>query len=138
MAGLWEKYASRLTDMTDRRSFMLMVLTALAGASCRDALAKDGDGKSRNRRGRDRDDDDDDLEDDRERIHKAVSEGRARPLRDILRLVRSRYRGELVRVRLKERNGTLVYRIRLIDAKNALIDVEIEAASGRIVKAPGL
>lgn len=151
----WAVFASGRTEMTDRRLFLLTMMLVLAAP--RSVLAKDGDGggksgsddggrdgddsggKSRNRRGRDEDDEDDEDDDgDRDRIRKAVREGRARPLRDILELVRTRYKGQVVRVRLAGRSGRLVYRIRLIDPKNALIDVEVEAATGRIIKAAGV
>lgn len=143
--------------MIDRRLFMLLLLLAAcpSGAQAKDDgdsggrsggddddHGDDGDsgGRSRNRRSRDDDEDDEDDEDDgdRDRIRTAVRQGRARPLRDILDIVRASYRGQVVRVRLMGRGDRLVYRIRLIDSRNALINLDVEAATGRVLKVTGL
>jgi hypothetical protein len=76
--------------------------------------------------------------DDDDRIRRAVRSGQAKPLRQILKSVRSRYDGQVVRVRLTRQAGALLYRIRMIDSTNRLIDVVVEAASGRVVTPSGI
>ncbi|WP_373505103.1 PepSY domain-containing protein [Aestuariivirga sp.] len=93
---------------------------------------------------RDHNDDKDDNKDSKEkddagnRIRAAVRRGEAEPLRDILLAVRKRYKGEVVRIRLTGRGRNMQYRIRIIDAKNKLIEVRVNAKTARIVGASGL
>jgi hypothetical protein len=97
--------------------------------------------------GNDRDDDrEDDRGDDRDgdrndgenRIRDAVRRGDALPLRDILAIVRQKYKGQVVRIRLTGPRDRLVYRIRMIDTQNRLIEVRVNARSRRILGAGGV
>jgi hypothetical protein len=86
---------------------------------------------------RDRDEDESEKEDDDDKIRAAVNRGDAEPLRNILSIVRRRYKGDVVRIRLTGRGTNMLYRIRLIDPKNKLIEVRVNARTARIVGAAG-
>jgi Peptidase propeptide and YPEB domain len=76
-------------------------------------------------------------DDDNKRIRSAVRDGKAEPLRKILSTVRKRYKGEVVRIRLSGKGKGLLYRIRIIEPSNRLIEVRVNASTGRIVGAAG-
>lgn len=82
--------------------------------------------------------DDDGDEDDR--IRAAVKRGEAAPLKTILDVVRQRYDGEVVKIKLVGKGKKMQYRIRLIDGSNNLIEVRVNAANAVIVGStePGL
>lgn len=92
----------------------------------------DGDDDDRGGKG---DDGPGDSAGDGDKIRAAVSRGDAEPLRNILSAVRRRFKGEVVRIRLTGRGMNMLYRIRLIDAKNKLIEVRVNARTARIVGA---
>jgi hypothetical protein len=82
-------------------------------------------------------DDGEDEEDDSQRIRAAVKKGEAAPLRKILDAVRQKYKGEIVGIKLVGKGKSLQYRIRLIDPKNNLIEVRVDAARATIVGTAG-
>lgn len=86
----------------------------------------------------DRDDSASPSRSDQERIRDAVNRGDAAPLRDILAAVRRKYRGDIVRIRLSGSGSRMVYRIRVIDDDNRLIEVRVNAKTGKIVGAGGV
>lgn len=104
----------------------------------------DGGGNSGSGSGGDRDDDSGgDREEsgrrsDDRRIRDAVRSGKAEPLREILSKVRQRYKGDVVRIRLTGAANKLVYRIRIINSDNKLIEVRVNASNGRILNASGV
>jgi uncharacterized membrane protein YkoI len=72
------------------------------------------------------------------RIRRAVSEGRARPLKEILATVHQKYQGDIIRIRLDGSGNKLVYHIRIIDPSNQLFEVLVNAGTGKIVGPAGL
>lgn len=76
-------------------------------------------------------DDDDDSDDDK--IRNAVEAGQAEPLRKILSRVRRNYKGQVVKISLTGQGRNLQYRIRIIDPSNRLVEVRVNARSGRII-----
>lgn len=72
------------------------------------------------------------------KIRAAVRSGKAEPLRDILAIVRKRYHGRVVRIRLTGSGSKLIYRIRIIDPQNNLIEVQVKASNGRILTPSGI
>lgn len=68
-----------------------------------------------------------------DRIRRAVDEGRAEPLSKILEVVRNRYPGEVVNIRLKEAAGSLLYTIRVLTREGRLVDVQVNADTATIV-----
>lgn len=144
--------------MADRRLFLTFLLLGLCGPGL-SALAKDGGDRSDSggndgsgKDGNDRDDsdkDDSDRDDDRgdkkkddrdkddkddgKKIRDAVARGEAEPLKAILKVVRQRYKGKVVDIRLTGEGRNLQYRIRLIDANDRLIEVRVNARNARII-----
>jgi uncharacterized membrane protein YkoI len=74
---------------------------------------------------------------DGDRIRSAVRDGRAEPLRKILSAVRKRYDGQVISIRLTGKNDNLLYRIRMIDRSDKLIEVQVNAKTSRILGATG-
>jgi hypothetical protein len=97
----------------------------------------DSGGDHNDNSGSDRDDDRDEDDDD-DRIRSAVKSGKAEPLRKILATVRKKYKGKVVRIRLSGKGNKMVYRIRMIEADDRLIEVRVNAASGRIIEVAGV
>ena len=66
---------------------------------------------------------------------RAVQQGKALPLRDILVRVLPRYRGQLLNAELVEERGVLVYKLRILDESGNIVNVTSEARTGRILDA---
>ncbi len=82
---------------------------------------------------RDEDEDDDNKVSDQDKASNAVSRGKAKPLRDVLRLVRSKVPGDVLRVRLSRSSGTYFYRITVLTEDGRYRDVVVDAERSRIV-----
>lgn len=76
-------------------------------------------------------------DEDHDRALNAVRNNRAATLKEILAIVRRKYKGEIVRVSLRGNGPNLTYRIKLLDEDNRLIEVLVNAVSRRIVRAKG-
>ena len=70
---------------------------------------------------------------DHRRAGDAVRDGRARPLAEILRIVRPQL-GEILEVELDEDDGVLVYEIKYLDRRGRRMEAEIDARTGRILE----
>ena len=88
----------------------------------------------------DRDDDDkgdddkgDDSKEAGDKIRAAVKRGEAESLGSILPAVRRKYPGKVVRIQLAGKGSRLTYRIRLINRDNKLIEIRVNARSGKIM-----
>ena len=79
-----------------------------------------------------------DDEKDRQAASKAVREGRAAPLRELLRIVKEKYPGDVVDVKLRRAGRTMTYRVRVLDRHGRLLTLSVDAASKRITRAQGL
>lgn len=67
---------------------------------------------------------------------RAVQQGQALPLREILQRVLPVYRGQLLKADLmREQSGRLVYRMRILDDNGKIVIVTAAARSGHIVDA---
>ena len=69
---------------------------------------------------------------DDDKIRAAVKRGDAESLGKILPLVRRKYPGEVIRIQLIGKGSRLTYRIRVINSDNKLIEVRVNARSGKI------
>lgn len=78
--------------------------------------------------------DDDDDEDDHDRARRAVEQGRALPLRVVLDQVERQFQGRAVNVELERERGRLIYEIRLLQADGRVVKLEVDAASGAVLK----
>lgn len=63
-----------------------------------------------------------------------VSEGRIRPLTEIVEAVRKQMPGELIEVELELEDGVYVYDIKLLGPSGRVQEVEADAATGKILK----
>ena len=100
----------------------------------KDDDGKDDDGKDDD--GKDDDGKDDDgKDDDRDssKIRNAVKRGEAESLGKILPNVRRKYPGKVINIRLTGRGSNLTYRIRLISRDNKLMEIRVDAQSGKII-----
>lgn len=80
------------------------------------------------------DDDDDDDDKDQYRAGRAVQQGRARPLTEILNTVRARFGGEVIGIKFKRKDGRYVYKLKVVTSAGQLREVSVDAATGEIVK----
>jgi uncharacterized membrane protein YkoI len=81
--------------------------------------------------------DDDDDDDDHNRASRAVEQGRALPLDKILKLVGARLGGEMIGLKLKSKNGRLVYKLKVVTPAGQLREVSVDATTGEIVGSKG-
>jgi uncharacterized membrane protein YkoI len=121
--------------MSDRRVFLQWLCLALTSLAV-PARA----GTSTSHAGKeivgDGDHDEDDRDDGPESARAAVAAGRATPLRKLLEIVKRRYPGEVVGVKLRAHGDSLVYRIKILEHGGHLVTVGIDAVTHRFV-APG-
>ena len=134
-----------------RRKMLLVLLAGLLASPAQHAYADDGNGGSDgggDDGGGDDDGGDDDGGDDdggtirnssgKSSISDAVKNGKAVPLKDILAVVRKKYKGEVVRITLTGPISRLVYNIRMVDTQDRLIEVRVNALTRRIISTKGL
>ena len=141
--GLKVSCVSNESLSTSRRGALRVLLVGLLAFAAAPALADDGGGNSGGGSGSSGDDGgDDDGDDDGDgggdegsKAREAVRSGEASSLKDILAVVRQKYRGQVVRVKLSGSGNRLVYNIRLLDSANRLIDIRVNAKSRRIIGA---
>ena len=120
------RYARVMKRMLKRRTALLLGL-ALAGATGGLARAddrnddRDGDRKGGHRR-------------DHERARRALAEGRARPLAEILEAVRGRLDGEVIGVEFDREDGRYVYEFKVVGSDGRLREVDVDALSAEILK----
>lgn len=63
-----------------------------------------------------------------------LSEGRVRPLEEILAGVKEKVAGELLEVELELEDGGYVYDLKILGANGRVVEVEADAKSGKILK----
>lgn len=80
------------------------------------------------------DDDDDDDDHDHELALRALEDGHARPLAEILELARGRLGGEVVGVEFKRENARYVYEFKIITGSGKLREVYVDAATAEVLK----
>lgn len=76
----------------------------------------------------------DDDDDDHYQARRALEEGRARPLVEILERVRDRLGGEIVGVEFEREDGQYVYEFKVITPAGKLREVHVDALSGEVLK----
>jgi uncharacterized membrane protein YkoI len=115
--------------MISRRSALLaMTLAALTPATAEER-DEYGDCRRRSRyRYRHRD-----LED-HEFARRALQDGRARPLADILAIAKEKIGGEVIGVELEQRAGAMVYELKVLRPNGELVEMQVDALTGAIIK----
>jgi hypothetical protein len=114
--------------MFDRRQFMsLCILTfAVSGKAFADEWP--GYGERRRRRNRDGD---------HESAHRALRDGRALPLAEILATIKGDLDGDVIDVDLKERAGLIIYKLKVLRPGGELAEMNVDALTGAILKQEG-
>jgi uncharacterized membrane protein YkoI len=69
--------------------------------------------------------------DDQDAVREAVQHGQVRPLEEILGRIRGKLAGDIVGVKI-DRKERWLYEIRVLNADGRLLDVEVDAQSGKI------
>lgn len=69
---------------------------------------------------------------DHDEARRAVEAGEARPLSEILNIVRDKLPGEIIRVRFERENGSWVYEFRVVNRSGQLFEVHVDARTGDI------
>ncbi len=73
-----------------------------------------------------------DNDDDRDRIRESVEKGEIKSLADLRRIVLSRVSGKIVSTEIDRKGKSFVYEFRVLSTAGRLVEVEVDAASGRI------
>ncbi|WP_205904644.1 PepSY domain-containing protein [Diaphorobacter sp. HDW4A] len=74
-------------------------------------------------------------ESDHEMARRALREGKVLPLRTVLAQVERDFQGQVLEVELDREDGVFVYEIKLLRQDGQLMKLEVDAASGRVIKA---
>lgn len=70
----------------------------------------------------------------RNAVRRAVERGEAKPLSEILKIVQAAHPGDIVGIELEGHSDNWIYEIKIADRKGRLIEVYVEAASGRTLR----
>jgi uncharacterized membrane protein YkoI len=114
--------------MTRNRINRRTVLVALAGLLVSSLSARAGQSDDVNGL---------EKQDDHDLARRALREGKVRPLADILAMVKDRLDGKIIEVRFEREDGRYVYEIKVLNASGHLREVNVDAASGEIIKIEG-
>jgi uncharacterized membrane protein YkoI len=74
---------------------------------------------------------------DQDRALEALQRGEILPLDKVLAGLGQNHPGELIGVELERRRGRWVYEVRLIDGSGRLIDLDLDARSGKVIPPEG-
>jgi hypothetical protein len=75
--------------------------------------------------------------DNQSKARDAVKEGRAAPLSDVLRVIKAKYKGDVVGAKLRGDAGRLTYRIKMLCDDGKLRVIDADAKTKRIIKVSG-
>jgi hypothetical protein len=121
--------------MINRRS--LLCLFALLPGGLRPAVSEDWDGYGGRFRRRRRHRYGHRHLQDHEFARRALQEGRARPLADILTVAKDNIRGEVIGVELEERAGAMIYELRVLRSNGELVELYLDALTAAVLKQGG-
>jgi uncharacterized membrane protein YkoI len=74
---------------------------------------------------------------DQDRALQALQRGEILPLDKVLTGLSARHPGELIGVELERRGGRWVYEVRLIDGTGRLVDLDVDARTGKVIGPEG-
>ena len=118
--------------MINRRS-VLCVFALVPVVGLGPAASEDWDGYGERRRRRRHRHGQQHLED-HEYARRALQEGRARPLADILASAKDDIRGEVIGVELEERAGVMVYELKVLRPNGEFVELYLDALTGAVLK----
>ncbi len=99
------------------RLIHVMVFIAALAPHCASAIAKDHD--------------------DAERAYRGARSGDFLPVAELMRTVRAAYPGEIVETELEDDDGKVHYEFYVLQADGRMIEVKVDARSGRILTVEG-
>jgi uncharacterized membrane protein YkoI len=73
-------------------------------------------------------------DDDHLTARRALEEGRVLPLAEVLAAVKSKLPGKVIEVELEVEDGILVYDLKMLTPDGRLKEIEVDAATGKILK----
>ena len=73
-------------------------------------------------------------DDDHDFAKRALEQGRALPLADIIAKVSHQVPGKVIEVELDDDDGMLVYDLKVLSPQGRLQEIEVDAATGKILK----
>jgi len=73
------------------------------------------------------------ADDDHERARLLLEQGKILPLSDIIKQASAHYPGNVLEVELEEKNGEIVYEIELLGDDGVIMEMLIDARSGRMI-----
>lgn len=71
---------------------------------------------------------------DHERAREALERGEVLPLAEILEQVQGQAPGEVIETELDREHGRWIYELKLIDPHGRVVELEVDAADGRILR----
>ena len=73
-------------------------------------------------------------DDDHDFAKSALEQGRVLPLADIIAKVSRQVPGKVIEVELEDEDGSLVYDLKVLSPQGRLQEIEVNAATGKILK----
>ena len=73
-------------------------------------------------------------DDDHDFAKRALEQGRALPLADIIAKISPQVPGKVIEVELEDEDGALVYDLKVLSPQGRLQEIEVDAATGKILK----
>jgi len=74
---------------------------------------------------------------DQEVARRALQEGRARPLAEILAKAKESIRGDVIGVDLEEQDGAMVYELKVLRPDGELAEIRVDALTGAVLRQDG-
>jgi len=76
----------------------------------------------------------DDVDDDHDEARRAVEQGRARPLAEILNRIQPRLGGKVIGVELEREHERYIYELKVVTSGGELREVYVDAMTGEMLK----
>ncbi len=77
---------------------------------------------------------DDDVDDDHDEARRAVEEGRARPLAEILDRIAPRLGGKVIGVEIEREQGRYFYEFKVVAPDGRLKEIHVDAMTGEMLR----
>lgn len=100
--------------MTTRRTLLFAIAVLLSGTGFASA--------------------EDDVDDDHDEARRAVEQGRARPLAEILNRIQPRLEGKVIGVELEREHEHYIYELKVVTSGGELREIYVDAMTGEMLK----
>lgn len=78
--------------------------------------------------------DDVDVDDDHDAARRAVEQGQARPLAEILNQIQPRLGGKVIGVELEREHERYIYELKVVTSGGELLEIYVDAMTGEMLK----